>query len=82
MAGVFVADTANGVRVAVTGAGPGVFRWQEAEAALRKNMSPAALDSLTVNADDLNEDMHATREYRANLVGVMARRAVATLLQR
>jgi len=82
MAGVFVAETANGVRVAVTGAGPGVFRWQEAEAALRKNMSPAALDSLTVNADDLNEDMHATREYRANLVGVMARRAVATLLQR
>ena len=79
MAGVFVAETANGARVAVTGAAPGVFRWQEAEAALKKNMSPAALDGLTVNAGDLNEDMHATREYRANLVAVMARRAVAQI---
>ena len=79
MAGVFVAQTANGVRVAVTGAGPGVFRWQEAEAALKKNMSPAALDGLAVSAENLNEDMHATREYRANLVAVMARRAVAKL---
>jgi carbon-monoxide dehydrogenase medium subunit len=79
MAGVFVAETANGVRVAVTGAGPGVFRWQEAEAALKNDMSPAALDGLTVNAEDLNEDMHATREYRANLVAVMARRAVAQI---
>lgn len=79
MAGVFVAETANGVRVAVTGAGPGVFRWQEAEAALKKNMSAAALDGLAVNAENLNEDMHATREYRANLAAVMARRAVAKL---
>lgn len=77
MAGVFVAETAKGVRVAVTGAGPGVFRWQEAEAALEKNMSTAALEGLAVNAENLNEDMHATREYRANLVAVMARRAVA-----
>ena len=79
MTGVFIAQAGEGVRVAVTGAGPGVFRWQEAEAALKKNMSPAALDGLTVNAEDLNEDMHATREYRANLVKVMARRAVAQL---
>lgn len=79
MTGVFVAQTASGVRVAVTGAGPGVFRWQEAEAALAKNMSPAALDGLAVNAENLNEDMHATREYRANLVAVMARRAVAQI---
>jgi len=79
MAGVFIAETANGVRVAVTGAGPGVFRWQEAEAALAKGMSPAALDALTVAADDLNEDMHAPREYRANLVKVMAKRALAAL---
>lgn len=79
MAGVFIAETANGVRVAVTGAGPGVFRWQDAEAALAKDMSPAALDALAVAADDLNEDLHAPREYRANLVKVMAKRAVAAL---
>lgn len=79
MAGVFVAETAGGVRMAVTGAGPGVFRWQEAEAALAKDMNPAALDALAVAADDLNEDLHATREYRANLVKVMAKRAVAVL---
>jgi carbon-monoxide dehydrogenase medium subunit len=79
MAGVFVAETAGGARVAVTGAGPGVFRWQDAEAALAKNMKPAALDTLVVAADDLNEDLHATREYRANLVKVMAKRAVAAL---
>jgi carbon-monoxide dehydrogenase medium subunit len=79
MAGVFVAETAGGARVAVTGAGPGVFRWQDAEAALAKNMKPAALDTLVVAADDLNEDLHAPREYRANLVKVMAKRAVAAL---
>ena len=53
MTGVFVADTASGIRVAVTGAGPGVFRWKEAEAALGKNFSAAALESLSVKADDL-----------------------------
>jgi carbon-monoxide dehydrogenase medium subunit len=79
MAGVFVAETAGGVRVAVTGAGPGVFRWHEAEAALAKNMNPAALTALAVAPDDLNEDLHATREYRANLVKVMAKRAAAAL---
>jgi carbon-monoxide dehydrogenase medium subunit len=79
MAGVFVAETAQGVRVAVTGAGPGVFRWSEAEAALAKNMSPAALEKLSVDAEGLNEDFHATREYRANLVAVMAKRAVAKI---
>ena len=79
MAGVFIADTAGGVRVAVTGAGPGVFRWPEAEAALGKSMAPGALEPLAVAADELNEDIHATREYRANLVKVMAKRAAAVL---
>jgi len=79
MAGVFVADTAAGVRVAVTGAGPGVFRWPEAEAALARAMAADALESLSVAADDLNEDMHGSREYRAQLVKVMAKRAVAQL---
>jgi aerobic carbon-monoxide dehydrogenase medium subunit len=79
MTGVFVAEGAGGVRVAVTGAGPGVFRWREAETALAKNMSPAALDALPLDAENLNEDLHAPREYRANLVKVMAKRAVAAL---
>lgn len=79
MAGVFIADTVNGIRVAVTGAGPGVFRWPEAEAALAKQMSTAALAGLALAADDLNEDLHAPREYRAHLVRVMTQRAVTAL---
>ena len=81
MAGVFVAETAAGVRVAVTGAGPGVFRWSDAEAALAKNMNSAALDDVTLDPSDMNDDIHATREYRANLVKVMAQRAVRKLLE-
>ena len=80
MAGVFIAESAAGVRVAVTGAGPGVFRWGEAENALAKSMNPVALDNLTLDAADMNEDLHATREYRANLAKVMAKRAVAKLI--
>lgn len=79
MAGVFVAETEGGMRVAVTGAGPGVFRWSDAEAALARRMSAAALEGLNVAAADLNEDMHGSREYRAQLVKVMAQRAVAQL---
>ena len=79
MAGVLVADTAGGLRVAVTGAGPGVFRWQEAEAALAKSMKPAALEGLALKDADFNEDIHASRAYRANLVRVMAKRAVEKL---
>ncbi len=79
MAGVFVAETAKGVRVAVTGAASGVYRWTEAEQALAKKMDPAALEKLSVALDDLNEDIHGTREYRAQLVKVMAGRAVAAI---
>ena len=79
MAGVFVAETKTGVRVAVTGAGPGVFRWSEAESALAANLSAAALDKLTLDPATMNEDIHATREYRANLARVMAQRAVRKL---
>ena len=75
--GVFVAETADGIRVAVTGAGPSVFRWTEAEAALAADFAEAALDGLTVAPDDLNSDLHASAEYRAHLVKVMAKRAVA-----
>jgi aerobic carbon-monoxide dehydrogenase medium subunit len=79
MAGVFIAETAGAVRVAVTGAGPGVFRWEAAEAALKKDLTPKALEAVELASDDMNEDIHASREYRANLVRVMATRAVAEL---
>ena len=77
--GVFLAKTAGGVRVAVTGAGPSVFRLSEAEAALGKKFDPAALDGISVSPDDLNSDIHASAEYRAHCVMVMAKRAVAAL---
>jgi len=79
MAGVFIAQAAEGVRVAVTGAGPGVFRWKPAEAALAKGLNPAAIDGAKLDASGLNKDMHADNVYRANLVRVMAKRAVAKL---
>ena len=75
--GVFVAETGGSVRVAVTGAAPSVYRWTEAEQALAGGLDPAALDALTVDADGLNADIHASAEYRASLVKVMAKRAVA-----
>jgi carbon-monoxide dehydrogenase medium subunit len=75
--GVFVARFPDAVRVAVTGAGPSVFRIPEMEAALAADFSPAAIAGIAVPADELNSDPHATAEYRAHLVGVMATRAVA-----
>jgi carbon-monoxide dehydrogenase medium subunit len=78
LVGVFVAKYADGVRVAVTGASEeGVFRWTEAEAALSANFSGDALDGLSVPADGMISDLHGTSEYRAHLVGVMTKRAVA-----
>jgi carbon-monoxide dehydrogenase medium subunit len=74
--GVFVARTADGVRVAVTGAGPSVFRITDAEAALEKRFDASALDGITISADKLNSDIHASAEYRAHCVMVMAKRAV------
>ena len=78
LVGVFVAKTAGGVRVAVTGAGSnGVFRAQALETALNANFSPSALDGVAVSASGLNSDIHADADYRAHLIGVMAKRAVA-----
>ncbi|WP_134495230.1 FAD binding domain-containing protein [Microvirga pakistanensis] len=77
LVGVFVARHADGVRVAVTGAGSnGVFRLPEMEEALSRNFAAEALDGIAVPEDEMNSDIHADAAYRAHLVGVMARRAV------
>jgi aerobic carbon-monoxide dehydrogenase medium subunit len=76
MCGVFVAKTKSGVRVAVTGAGPCVFRQTEMEDALARNWAPEALDLIQQSADGLTEDIHGTAEYRAHLVRVLAQRAM------
>ena len=75
--GVMVAQTGGQTRVAVTGAGPSVFRSSDAESALASNFSADALGGLSVSSADLNSDIHASADYRAHLVGVMAKRAVA-----
>ncbi|MCV2869584.1 FAD binding domain-containing protein [Defluviimonas sp. WL0002] len=77
LTGVFVAKTADGVRVAVTGASEdGVFRWAEAEEALSENFSADAIAGLSVSAEGMVGDLHGTPAYRANLVKVMTQRAV------
>jgi aerobic carbon-monoxide dehydrogenase medium subunit len=77
MAGVFVAKTKDGVRVAVTGAASCVFREKAMEAALAKSFTPDAVANIKVSPGDMNSDLHGTAEYRAHLVTVMAKRAVA-----
>jgi carbon-monoxide dehydrogenase medium subunit len=77
LVGVFVAKTKGGVRVAVTGAGPGVFRSKELEAALGSNFSADAAKGVKVSANGLNSDLHGTPEYRAALIPTLASRAVA-----
>lgn len=80
MVGVFVAETAAGTRVAVTGAGPSVFRLPDMEKALAKSFAPDAIDGVKVAPTGLNSDIHASAEYRAHLVTVMAKRAVEQAL--
>jgi carbon-monoxide dehydrogenase medium subunit len=77
--GVMVARTSGGIRVAVTGAGPCVFRQTAIESALATNFSADALAGITQDADGLNDDLHASAAYRANLVVVGAKRAVAEI---
>jgi carbon-monoxide dehydrogenase medium subunit len=75
--GVFVSKSGSDVRVAVTGAGPCVFRVPEMETALASNWDPSAIADIRIPADELNADLHASAEYRAHLTTVMAKRAVA-----
>ena len=76
LVGVFVADFGGKARVAVTGAGPSVFRQAEMEKALSAKFSPDAVAGIKVSQNGLNNDLHASPEYRAHLITVMARRAV------
>ncbi|MEJ8574579.1 xanthine dehydrogenase family protein subunit M [Microbaculum marinum] len=77
LVGVFVSKRGKDVRVAVTGAGPCVFRATALEEALAGRFAAKSLEGVTVSDADLNSDIHASAEYRAHLIGVMARRAVA-----
>ncbi len=77
LVGVFVSKGPAGVRVAVTGAGAnGVFRARELEAKLAASWSAGGLAGVTVDASGLNSDLHASAEYRAALIPVLAARAV------
>ncbi|EHR73693.1 aerobic-type carbon monoxide dehydrogenase, middle subunit CoxM/CutM-like protein [Burkholderiales bacterium JOSHI_001] len=75
--GVFVSKGPQGVRVAVTGAGAGVFRAKALEAKLATSWTGAACDGVTIPADGLSSDLHGSAEYRAALIPVLAKRAVA-----
>ncbi|HEV2955748.1 MAG TPA: carbon monoxide dehydrogenase, partial [Xanthobacteraceae bacterium] len=78
LVGVFVSKRGSENRVAVTGAGAsGVFRVTAFEEALKKRFSPKSLEGLTVPATGLASDIHGSAEYRAHLIGVLAKRAVA-----
>jgi carbon-monoxide dehydrogenase medium subunit len=79
--GVFVAQTNSGTRVAVTGAGPFAFRVPAMEEALSRRFDPDAIAGISVSSGNLNSDLHASAEYRAHLVAVMAKRAVASALR-
>ena len=80
LVGVFVAETSGGVRVAVTGAASCVFRATAIEKALSAKFEPDSVPADTVKASDLNGDLHGSAEYRAHLITVMAKRAVAQAL--
>lgn len=80
LVGVLISRGPKGIRVAVTGAGPCVFRVPEMEEALGGDFTPGALRRISVPAGDLNTDIHASAEYRAHLIGVMARRALERMV--
>jgi carbon-monoxide dehydrogenase medium subunit len=80
LVGVFVSESAGTVRVAVTGGGNGAFRMKPMEKRLSENFSADAIAKVKVSPDDLSSDLHASAEYRAHLVTVLAQRAVAAAI--
>lgn len=80
LVGVFVAQTAQGVRVAITGAGLSVFRHEGLEAALNQSFTPEAAAAVKIDDSELNSDLHASARYRAQLISVQTQRAVEQLL--
>ena len=76
--GVYIAKLKKEVRASVTGAGSCVFRSKEIETALSNNFSPSALDNVSISSKGLNSDIHASAEYRAHLIKVMARKAISS----
>jgi carbon-monoxide dehydrogenase medium subunit len=80
LVGVFVAQTSTGVRVAITGAGNGVFRHAGLEAALSQSFTPEAVAHVAIDASELNGDLHASADYRAHLITVQTQRAVRQAL--
>lgn len=80
LVGVFVAQTAQGVRVAITGAGLSVFRHEGLEAALNQSFTPEAAAGVKIDDSELNSDLHASARYRAQLISVQTQRAVEQLL--
>jgi len=80
LVGVFLAQYDSGVRVAITGAGNGVFRHAGLEDALNKSFTAAAAAGVKIDAGELNTDLHATAAYRANLINVLTQRAVTKAL--
>ena len=76
LVGVFVAQTTGGSRVAVTGAGNGVFRHSGLESALNTSFTPESVAKVAIDASELNADLHASAAYRANLISVQTQRAV------
>ena len=81
LVGVYVADFGGQVRVGITGAGPCAFRQGEMEKALSAKFAPESVANVKVKADGLNNDLHASPEYRAHLITVMAKRAVEQALK-
>jgi len=81
LVGVYVADFGGSVRVGVTGAGASAFRQIEMEKALSSKFAPEAVANIKVKPDGLNNDLHASPEYRAHLITVMAKRAVEAALK-
>ncbi len=76
--GVYIAKLKKEVRVAVTGAGSCVFRSEELESALSNNFSPAVIDKISIPSKNLNSDIHASAEYRAHLIKVMAKKSIGS----